>query len=135
MEISGLDVKTVQGGFLMQTRDSGGDDPSTWRCVTKRAPTPDEMDDLAFAWKAAKHVKSNAIVLVKGKALVGMGAGQPNRVNSVHLALRAAEDRARGSVLASDAFFPFADNVQLAAGGGVVAAVQPGGVGEGPGGH
>ena len=99
----------------------------TWRCVTKRAPTPDEMDDLAFAWKAAKHVKSNAIVLVKGKALVGMGAGQPNRVNSVHLALRAAEERARGSVLASDAFFPFADNVQLAAGGGVVAAVQPGG--------
>ena len=125
--ISGLDVKTVQGGFLVQTRDSGGDDPSTWRCVTKRAPTPDEMDDLAFAWKAAKHVKSNAIVLVKGKALVGMGAGQPNRVNSVHLALRAAEERARGSVLASDAFFPFADNVQLAAGGGVVAAVQPGG--------
>ena len=124
---SGLDVKTVQGGFLVQTRDSGGDDPSTWRCVTKRVPTPDEMDDLTFAWKAAKHVKSNAIVLVKGRALVGMGAGQPNRVNSVHLALRAAEDRARGSVLASDAFFPFADNVQLAAGGGVVAAVQPGG--------
>ena len=125
--ISSLDVKTVQGGFLVQTRDSGGDDPSTWRCVTKRVPTLDEMEDLTFAWKAAKHVKSNAIVLVKGKALVGMGAGQPNRVNSVHLALRAAEDRARGSVLASDAFFPFADNVQLAAGGGVVAAVQPGG--------
>ena len=124
---SGLDVKTVQGGFLVQTRDSGGDDPSTWRCVTKRVPTPEEMDDLAFAWKTAKHVKSNAIVLVKGKALVGMGAGQPNRVNSVHLALRAAEDRAKGSVLASDAFFPFADNVELAAGGGVVAAVQPGG--------
>ena len=77
--------------------------------------------------KTAKHVKSNAIVLVKDMALVGMGAGQPNRVNSVHLALRAAEDKARGSVLASDAFFPFADNVQLAAGGGVVAAVQPGG--------
>ena len=125
--ISSLDVKTVQGGFLVQTRDSGGDDPSTWRCVTKRVPTLDEMEDLTFAWKAAKHVKSNAIVLVKGKALVGMGAGQPNRVNSVHLALRAAEDRARGSVLASDAFFPFADSVQLAAGGGVVAAVQPGG--------
>ena len=124
---SGLDVKTVQGGYLVQTRDSGGDDSSTWRCVTKRSPTPEEMEDLAFAWKTAKHVKSNAIVLVKGKALVGMGAGQPNRVNSVHLALRVAEDRARGSVLASDAFFPFADNVQMAAGGGVVAAVQPGG--------
>ena len=124
---SSLDVKTVQGGYLVQTRDSGGDDPSTWRCVTKRSATPEEMEDLAFAWKTAKHVKSNAIVLVKDMALVGMGAGQPNRVNSVHLALRAAEDRARGSVLASDAFFPFADNVQLAAGGGVVAAVQPGG--------
>ena len=124
---SSLDVKTVQGGYLVQTWDSGGDDPSTWRCVTKRSPTPEEMEDLAFAWKTAKHVKSNAIVLVKDMALVGMGAGQPNRVNSVHLALRAAEDRARGSVLASDAFFPFADNVQLAAGGGVVAAVQPGG--------
>ena len=124
---SSLDVKTVQGGYLVQTRDSGGDDPSTWQCVTKRSPTPEEMEDLAFAWKTAKHVKSNAIVLVKDMALVGMGAGQPNRVNSVHLALRAAEDKARGSVLASDAFFPFADNVQLAAGGGVVAAVQPGG--------
>ena len=126
-EASGLDVKTVQGGFLVQTRDTGGDDPSTWRCVTKRAPTPEEMEDLAFAWKTAKHVKSNAIVLVKGKTLMGMGAGQPNRVNSVHLALRAAGERARGSALASDAFFPFADNVQLAAKGGVVAAVQPGG--------
>ena len=124
---SSLDVKTVQGGYLVQTRDSGGDDPSTWQCVTKRSPTPEEMEDLAFAWKTAKHVKSNAIVLVKDMALVGMGAGQPNRVNSVHLALRAAEDRVRGSVLASDAFFPFADNVQLAAGGGVVATVQPGG--------
>ena len=127
IDSSSLDVKTVQGGYLVQTRDSGGDDQSTWRCVTKRSPTPGEMEDLAFAWKTAKHVKSNAIVLVKDMALVGMGAGQPNRVNSVHLALRAAEDRARGSVLASDAFFPFADNVQLAAGGGVVATVQPGG--------
>ena len=123
----GLDVKTVKGGFLVQTRDTGGDDPSGWRCVTKREPTDDEMKDLEFAWTAAKHVKSNAIVLVKDRALVGMGAGQPNRVNSVHLALRAAGDRAKGSVLASDAFFPFADNVELAAGGGVGAVVQPGG--------
>ena len=123
----GLDVKTVQGGFLVQTRDTGGEDPSSWRCVTKREPTDDEMKDLEFAWKAAKHVKSNAIALAKDSALVGMGAGQPNRVNSVHLALRAAGDRAKGSVLASDAFFPFADNVELAAGGGVKAVVQPGG--------
>ena len=124
---AGLDVKTVQGGFLVQTRDSGGDDPSGWRCVTKRKPTNEEMKDLEFAWKAAKHVKSNAIVLVRGGALVGMGAGQPNRVNSVHLALRAAGERAKGSALASDAFFPFADNVELASGGGVGAVVQPGG--------
>ncbi len=124
---SGLDVKTVEGGYLVQTRDSGADDPSGWRCVTKRAPTSEEMEDLAFAWKAAKHVKSNAIVLVKDRALVGMGAGQPNRVNSVHLALRASGERAQGSALASDAFFPFADNVELAAGGGVASVVQPGG--------
>ena len=124
---AGLDVKTVQGGFLVQTRDSVGDDPSEWRCVTKRSPTAEEMEDLEFAWKTAKHVKSNAIVLVKGRVLVGMGAGQPNRVNSVHLALRAAGEKAKGSVLASDAFFPFPDNVELAAGGGVAAAVQPGG--------
>ena len=124
---AGLDVKTVEGGYLVQTRDSSADDPSGWRCVTKRSPTSEEMIDLTFAWKAAKHVKSNAIVLVKDRALVGMGAGQPNRVNSVHLALRAAGERARGSALASDAFFPFADNVELAAGGGVASVVQPGG--------
>ena len=123
----GLEVKTVEGGFLVQTRDSEGDDPSTWRCVTKRSPSEEEMNDLAFAWKAAKHVKSNAIVLARDGALVGMGAGQPNRVNSVHLALRAAGERAKGSALASDAFFPFADNVEMAAAGGVEAVVQPGG--------
>ena len=111
---NGPDVKTVRGGFLVQTRDSGGDDASGWRCVTKRQPTKEEMKDLAFAWKAAKHVKSNAIVLAKDRSVVGMGAGQPNRVNSVHLALRAAGERSSGSVLASDAFFPFADNVEMA---------------------
>ncbi len=124
---TGLEVKTVEGGFLVQTRDTGGDDPSGWKCVTKRRPTKEELKDLEFAWTAAKHVKSNAIVLAKDRALVGMGAGQPNRVNSVHLALRAAGERAKGSALASDAFFPFADNVELAAGGGVGAVVQPGG--------
>ena len=123
----GLEVKTVEGGFLVQMRDTGEDDPSGWRCVTKRQPTDEEMKDLEFAWKVAKHVKSNAIVLAKDRSLVGMGAGQPNRVNSVHLALRAAAERAKGSALASDAFFPFADNVELAAGGGVGAVVQPGG--------
>ena len=121
------DLRPVSGGLLVQTPDAVEDDPSSWDIVTSRKPTEEEMADLAFAWKAAKHVKSNAIVLAKGRALVGMGAGQPNRVTSVHLALRGAEDRAKGSVMASDAFFPFADNVETAAEGGVTAIVQPGG--------
>jgi len=111
----------------MQTRDQVADDEVEFNVVTKRAPTEEEMADLRFAWKAVKHVKSNAIVLAKDGALVGAGAGQPNRVNSVHLALRAAGERAPGSALASDAFFPFADNIELAAEGGVRAVVQPGG--------
>ena len=85
------------------------------------------MKDLAFAWKAAKHIKSNAIVFAKDLALVGMGAGQPNRVVSVHLSQRASGEKAKGSVLASDAFFPFADNIELAAEAGITAIVQPGG--------
>ncbi|MBI2867128.1 MAG: bifunctional phosphoribosylaminoimidazolecarboxamide formyltransferase/IMP cyclohydrolase, partial [Chloroflexi bacterium] len=111
----------VSGGMLVQTPDAIKEDPASWKTVTKRAPTAEERRELAFAWKAAKHVKSNAIVLVKDSVLVGMGAGQPNRVNSVHLALKAAGDKAKGSVLASDAFFPFPDGVELAASGGVAA--------------
>ena len=89
--------------------------------------TLEELADLAFAWKAAKHIKSNTIVLAKDRTMVGMGAGQPNRVTSVHLALRIADEKARGSVMASDAFFPFADSVEMAGEGGVVALAQPGG--------
>ena len=122
-----LDFRPVGGGVLVQTPDSIAEDPFRWKVVTKRKPTTEELRDLAFAWKAAKHVKSNAIVLATDTAVVGIGAGQPNRVNSVHLALRAAGERAKGSVLASDAFFPFADNVELAAEEGVAAVVQPGG--------
>jgi phosphoribosylaminoimidazolecarboxamide formyltransferase/IMP cyclohydrolase len=85
------------------------------------------MADLVFAWKAAKHIKSNTIVLVKDRALIGMGAGQPNRITSVHLSARAAGERVTGTVLASDAFFPFADGVELAAESGITAVVQPGG--------
>ena len=95
--------------------------------MTERKPTETELRDLVFAWKAAKHVKSNAIVLAKEDSVVGMGAGQPNRVTSVRLALSAAGDRAKGSALASDAFFPFPDNIELAAEGGVTAVAQPGG--------
>ena len=121
------DLRPVTDGLLVQTPDVGQDDASRWKVVTERAPTDREMRDLEFAWKAAKHVKSNAIVLASDRSLVGMGAGQPNRVTSVFLALRAAADRAEGSVLASDAFFPFADNVITAYDGGVSAIIQPGG--------
>jgi phosphoribosylaminoimidazolecarboxamide formyltransferase/IMP cyclohydrolase len=123
----GLEYRRVNGGMLVQTFDAYPDEALELRTVTQRAPTEAELADLRFAWKAVKHVKSNAIVLVKDRALVGMGAGQPNRVTSVHLAARAAGERAAGSVLASDAFFPFADNVELAAEAGVTAIVEPGG--------
>ena len=97
------------------------------RVVTKRAPTAEEMADLRFAWVVCKHVKSNAIVLASGGMVVGVGAGQMSRVDSVHMAGRKAGERASGSVLASDAFFPFRDNVDEAARLGVSAIVQPGG--------
>ncbi len=122
-----LQVRRVSGGLLLQTADALDEDPSAWQVVTQRGPSETELADLAFAWRAAKHIKSNTIVLAKGQALVGMGAGQPNRVNSVHLAARAAGERASGTVLASDAFFPFADGLELAAESGITAVVQPGG--------
>ena len=122
-----LDVRRVSGGALLQTADDIAVDPPSWVTMSKRQPSEDELLDLAFAWRTAAHVKSNSIVLARESTLVGMGAGQPNRVTSVHLALRVAGERARGSVLASDAFFPFADGVELAAEGGITALAQPGG--------
>jgi phosphoribosylaminoimidazolecarboxamide formyltransferase/IMP cyclohydrolase len=95
--------------------------------VTKRQPTAAELADLRFAWTVCKHVKSNAIVLARDGRTVGVGAGQMSRVDSVRLAVGKAGDRARGSVLASDAFFPFRDNIDEAARAGVVAIAQPGG--------
>ncbi len=124
---AGYDLRPVSGGLLVQDPDDLSEDPSTWKTVTNRQPTKEELQDLAFAWKAAKHIKSNAIVFAKDRALVGMGAGQPNRVVSVHLSQRTAGEKAQGSVLASDAFFPFPDNIELAAAAGVEAIVQPGG--------
>ena len=121
------DVRPLSGGVLVQTPDVIDEDPGAWATATERAPTPDELVDLAFAWKAVKHIKSNAIAFVKDRTLVGMGAGQPNRVVSVHLSQRAAGDKAPGCVLASDAFFPFPDNIELAAEAGITAIVQPGG--------
>ena len=123
----GLDVRLVSGGALVQQVDDIAESPTDWKVATERKPTDSELADLAFAWKAAKHIKSNTIVLAKDNTLVGMGAGQPNRVVSVHLALRIAEEKAQGSVLASDAFFPFADNIEMAASGGITAIAQPGG--------
>ena len=121
------DLRPITGGILVQTPDVIDEDPASWNTVTNRAPTAAQLADLAFAWKASKHIKSNAIVMVKDRTLVGMGAGQPNRVVSVHLSQLKAGDKAKGSVLASDAFFPFPDNIELAAEAGVTAIVQPGG--------
>ena len=125
--LAGTDVRKISGGALVQSVDAIDEDPTSWKVVTERGPTEAELQDLAFAWKVGKHIKSNTIVLARDGTLVGMGAGQPNRVTSVHLALRIAGDKAKGSALASDAFMPFADNVELAAEGGVAAIAQPGG--------
>jgi len=125
--LSRMDFRRVGGGFLMQTPDSYPENKLNLRTVTKREPSKNEMEDLLFAWKAVKHVKSNAIILVKDAMVVGMGAGQPSRVVSVEIALKKAGERAKGSVLGSDAFFPFPDGVELAAKGGVTAIIQPGG--------
>jgi phosphoribosylaminoimidazolecarboxamide formyltransferase / IMP cyclohydrolase len=133
----GFAVKTVAGGFLMQTRDNGNVDDLDLKVVTKRAPTEKEMADLKFAFRVAKHVKSNAIVYVKDGGTVGIGAGQMSRVDSSRIAARKAEDAAhaagnaealtKGSVVASDAFFPFADGLLSAIEAGATAVIQPGG--------
>lgn len=121
------DLRRIGGGFLVQEPDARPDASLEMKVVSKREPSEEEMEDLRFAWRACKHVKSNAIVLAKDRALLGMGAGQPNRVTSVKLASERAGDRARGSVLASDAFFPFFDGMAAAAAAGVTAVVEPGG--------
>jgi phosphoribosylaminoimidazolecarboxamide formyltransferase/IMP cyclohydrolase len=121
------DLRRVSGGLLVQTRDTAPVDPLRLTVASARRPTLEELTDLLFAWRVCRHVKSNAIVLAKDLMMLGMGAGQPNRVTSVALALERAGDRAPGSVLASDAFFPFPDGVERAAKGGVTAIIQPGG--------
>ena len=124
-----LSLREVEGGLLVQERDltSVDQDFSQAKVVSKRQPSADELQDLRFLWSVCKHVKSNAIVLGKAGQVVGVGAGQMSRVDSVHMAVRKAGSRSQGSVLASDAFFPFRDNVDLAAAAGVTAIVQPGG--------
>jgi phosphoribosylaminoimidazolecarboxamide formyltransferase/IMP cyclohydrolase len=122
-----LDFRRVDGGLLVQERDGKADDFAQLRTASRRPPTPEELADLRFAWLVCKHVKSNAIVLAKDGMIVGVGAGQMSRVDSVHMAVRKAGERSRGSVLASDAFFPFRDNIDEAARAGVRAVIQPGG--------
>ncbi len=122
-----LDWKRVSGGFLVQTADAVAPDEIETRLVAGPQPTLEETTDLLFAWRAVEHVRSNAIVLAKELSLVGLGAGQPSRVDAVRLAVQKADTRATGSVLASDAYFPFADGVEEAAKAGVTAIIQPGG--------
>jgi phosphoribosylaminoimidazolecarboxamide formyltransferase/IMP cyclohydrolase len=122
-----LDFRRVRGGLLAQTPDTLAKPELEPHVVTKRRPSAAELSDLLFAWKAVKSIRSNAIVIAKDKTLLGMGAGQPSRVVSVELALERAGNRAKGSVLASDAFFPFADGPELAIKHGVTAIIQPGG--------
>lgn len=122
------DYRRVSGGLLVQSVDEiAADDPASWQIVSQRQPTPEQLAALRFAWTACAFVKSNAIVLVQGQTLVGMGAGQPSRIDSVQIAARKAGERSTGSVLASDAFFPKPDGVEAAAAAGVAAIVQPGG--------
>jgi phosphoribosylaminoimidazolecarboxamide formyltransferase/IMP cyclohydrolase len=120
-------VNVIKGGALLQTPDHHEMKESDLKVVTEVAPTPDQMKSLLFAWKMVKHVKSNAILLAQGEKTVGIGAGQMSRVDSSIIAARKAGDKAKGSVLASDAFFPMRDGVDAAAEAGVVAIIQPGG--------
>ena len=123
----GFEVRRVSGGMLVQDRDAGRMDPAALTTVTRRAPAAAEMQALRFAWTVVKHVKSNAIVLAGEQATVGVGAGQMSRVDAVKLAIMKAATTTRGTVLASDAFFPFRDGVDVAAAAGVTAIIQPGG--------
>ena len=117
----------ISGGLLVQEADGQGNVENDWKTVTRTHPTDDQISELRFAWTMVRHVKSNAIVLGREQALVGVGAGQMSRVDSVEIAIRKAEDRSRGAVLASDAFFPFPDSIHRASEAGVVALIQPGG--------
>jgi len=122
-----LEVRRVSGGILVQDRDAEDLDPASLRVLTSRAPTEREVCALRFAWKVAKHVKSNAIVLAREEVTVGIGAGQMSRVDATRLAVMKANSPTQGTVLASDAFFPFRDGVDVAAQAGVTAIIQPGG--------
>lgn len=120
-------VKIIAGGMLVQTADEAIETTTNWQVVTTKQPTDAELQELLFAWKVCKHVKSNAIVIAKDLATVGVGAGQMNRVGAAKIAIEQAGELAQGATLASDGFFPFDDSVRTAAAAGITAIVQPGG--------
>jgi phosphoribosylaminoimidazolecarboxamide formyltransferase/IMP cyclohydrolase len=122
-----LDAKMIHGGWLLQEEDRGEETEDSWRVVTRKKPTKAQMMALRFVWRVVRHVKSNAIVLGRGTGTVGIGMGQTSRVDSVYMAIKRAGQRARGSVMASDAFFPKPDNILLARKAGIAAIIQPGG--------
>ena len=122
-----VEFRPLSGGFLAQLKDFYTEEEFKPKVVTKRQPSEKEWDDLFFAWKTVKHIKSNGITIVKDRTLLGMGAGQPNRSVSAQIALERAGDKSRGCVLGTDAFIPFPDTVELAAKGGVTAIIQVGG--------
>ncbi|MBO0872958.1 MAG: bifunctional phosphoribosylaminoimidazolecarboxamide formyltransferase/IMP cyclohydrolase, partial [Pseudonocardia sp.] len=127
---AGVDMRAVSGGLLVQSRDlidAPGDDPTKWELATGEPVDAATLADLAFAWRACRAVKSNAILLADGLATVGVGMGQVNRVDAAALAVRRAGDRAAGAVAASDAYFPFPDGLEVLLEAGVRAVVQPGG--------
>lgn len=124
---SGLEVRSVMGGMLLQTIDMGDPPEAVMRTVTARVPLDGELQSLRFAWKAVQHVKSNAIVLAHGRRTIGIGGGLPSRVDAVELAIKKAGDEVTSAVMASDAFFPFPDGIESAARAGVTCVIQPGG--------
>jgi phosphoribosylaminoimidazolecarboxamide formyltransferase/IMP cyclohydrolase len=119
--------RAVEGGLLVQESDSVTEDPAAFTVPTKRQPTPEELEQLLFAWRVCKSVKSNAILLAKDNVSVGVGAGQMNRVNSARIAVEQAGELAKGAVAASDAFLPFPDTLEVVSAAGVTALIQPGG--------
>jgi len=125
--LDGLDIKSIDGGMLIQDLDEGIDNSEGFKVVTDTEPTDMQWKDLIFGWQIAKTVKSNAILLATGGATVGIGAGQMSRVDAARLAINKSSGRCKGSVLASDAFFPFKDSIELAATNGILAVIQPGG--------
>lgn len=120
-------VTSIDGGMIVQESDVHSLNPDELQVVTDRQPTPEELKQLLFGWKVVKHVKSNAIVLAAGDMTVGVGAGQMNRVGAARIAIEQAGEKAKGAVLASDAFFPMGDTLELAAKAGITAVIQPGG--------